>query len=246
MAIRSLETDPQSQLSRHGASPQLEQGKLRLVVGVTSDQTCLVLRGRLRSLRLAGFQVTLVASPGESLNRIEAEEGIDAYPLPMKRGIAPFADFFSFLALCRFLWRVRPAITDFSTPKAGLLGNVAAWLTGVPHRVYTLRGLKLEGTRGAKRRLLLLSERMACGCADLVLCNSASLRVRARELRIAPERKFQLLGDGSSNGVDTDRFSPGSSIVRERLAIAPEDLVLGFVGRLTKDKGIPELITAFE
>ena len=246
MAISSPETSPQSQFSRHAAPARHDGRELRLVIGVTSDQTCLVLRGRLRSLRLAGFQVTLLSSPGESLNRIAAEEGIEAYALPMKRGIAPLSDLVSFLALCRFLWRVRPAISDFSTPKAGLLGNVAAWLLRVPHRVYTLRGLKLEGTRGAKRRLLLLAERVAGGCADCVLCNSNSLRTVARQLRIAPERKFRLLGDGSSNGVDAERFTPGSSTVRERLGIAPDDPVLGFVGRLTKDKGIPELISAFD
>lgn len=251
MAIHSPESNPQTELSRHIASARPRQAELRLVIGVTSDQTCLVLRGRLRSLRLAGFQVTLLSSPGESLDRIAAEEGIDAYPLPMKRGIAPLSDLVSFFALCRVLRQLRPAITDFSTPKAGLLGNVAAWMLGVPHRVYTLRGLKLEGTRGAKRRLLLLSERMAGGCAGHVLCNSPSLLSAARKLRIAADRKFQLLGDGSSNGVDVERFSPkpfssGSSTVREQLGIAPEDLVLGFVGRLTRDKGIPELITAFD
>jgi glycosyltransferase involved in cell wall biosynthesis len=246
MAINSPETDPRSQLFRHGAPVRLEQRNLRLVIGVTSDQTCLVLRGRLRSLRLAGFKVTLISSPGESLDRIAAEEGIDAYPLPMKRGIAPFSDLRSFLALCRFLSRVRPAIADFSTPKAGLLGNIAGWLTRIPHRVYTLRGLKLEGTRGAKRRLLLLSERVASGCADLVLCNSSSLRALARELRLGPERKLRLLGDGSSNGVDTARFSPGSSAVRAEFGFGAEEFVLGFVGRLTKDKGIPDLLEAFD
>jgi glycosyltransferase involved in cell wall biosynthesis len=205
-----------------------------------------VLRGRLRSLRLAGFEVTLISSPGESLDRIAAEEGIHAFPLPMKRGIAPISDIVSFVALFRLLWRLRPAITDFSTPKAGLLGNIAAWLVRVPHRVYTLRGLKLEGTSGAKRGLLLLSERVASWCADFVLCNSASLRIRAQDLRISPVQKIRLLGDGSSNGVDTERFSPGSSTVRERLGIAPDDLVLGFVGRLTRDKGIPELLAAFD
>jgi glycosyltransferase involved in cell wall biosynthesis len=244
MAISSPETKPN--FSPIGAPARQDSSGVRLVIGVTSDQTCLVLRGRLSSLRLAGFSVTLLASPGESLARIAAEEGIDAYPLPMKRGIAPFSDMVSFFALCRLLWQLRPAITDFSTPKAGLLGNIAAWMLRVPYRVYTLRGLKLEGTRGAKRRLLLLSERVAAGCADCVLCNSPSLRTLARDLRVAPERKLRLLGDGSSNGVDTERFSPGPTKVRAELGFGARELVLGFVGRLTKDKGIPELLVAFD
>jgi glycosyltransferase involved in cell wall biosynthesis len=219
---------------------------LRLVIGVTSDQTCLVLRGRLRALRLAGFEITLISSPGENLTRVAAEEGVTAFPLPMRRGISPVADLISFFAICRILLRLRPLITDFSTPKAGLLGNLAAWGLRVPHRVYTLRGLKLEGSRGGKRRLLVWSERVAAWCAHAVLCNSGSLLAAARVLRIASERKLHLLGDGSSNGVDCLRFSPGVSTVRGELEIDDGDLVVGFVGRLTKDKGIPELLVAFE
>jgi len=218
----------------------------RLVMGVTSDQTCLVLRGRLRALRLAGFEVTLVSAPGESLTRLANEEGVTAWPTSMRRGISPFADIASFLALCWVLLHLRPLVTDFSTPKAGLLGNLASWVLRVPHRVYTLRGLKLESVHGGKRSLLLWSERVAAWCADVVLCNSESLLEAARVLRIAPERKLRLLGDGSSNGVDVERFSPGESDVRKKLEIPEKGLVLGFVGRLTRDKGIQELLIAFE
>jgi glycosyltransferase involved in cell wall biosynthesis len=218
----------------------------RLVMGVTSDQTCLVLRGRLRALRLAGFDVTLISSPGENLTRLVMEEGVMACPLPMCRGIAPLEDLVSFVAIYLILLRLRPSITDFSTPKAGLLGNLAAWCLRVPHRVYTLRGLKLEGARGGKKRLLLWSERLAAWCSHVVLCNSESLRAAALALKIAPAQKLHLLGNGSSNGVDCARFSPGGSQVRLNLGIDQGDLVLGFVGRLTRDKGIPELLVALE
>ena len=228
------------------ATSQKRQSQPRIVIGVTSDQTCLVLRGRLSALRQAGFAVTVVSAPGESLDWIAREEGVTAQPLAMRRGISPFSDFFAFFAVLRVLHRLRPAITDFSTPKAGLLGNVAAWTLQVPHRVYTLRGLKMEGTTGGKRTLLLASERVASWCAHSVLCNSTSLRSMARLLRIAPEAKLHLLGDGSSNGVDLERFAPGPSRVRSDLGIPASDVVLGFVGRLTCDKGIPELLEAFE
>jgi glycosyltransferase involved in cell wall biosynthesis len=245
MPTSSPEADPQSYVLER-ATPPAAPGEPSLIIGVTSDQTCLVLRGRLRALRMAGFHVILISAPGESLTRIAAEEGVTALPVAMRRGIAPLADLVSFISLCGILWRIRPSITDFSTPKAGLLGNLAAWMFGVPHRVYTLRGLKLEGAHGAKRGLLLAAERVAAWCAHTVLCNSTSLRAVARGLRIAPEPKLRLLGDGSSNGVDVERFSPGSSRVRSDLGFSPEDFVIGFVGRLTRDKGIPELIEAFD
>lgn len=222
----------------------------RMVVGVTSAQTCLVLAGRLRALQLTGFDVTLVSSPGELLEHTAATEGVAARGIRMKRGIAPFSDAVAFLWLLVYLFRSRPEITDFSTPKAGLLGNLAAWMARVPHRVYTLRGLKLESSRGGKRTILLWSERLAASCAQVVLCNSQSLRSAAMELRIAPAHKLRVLGYGSSNGVDVDRFCPetcaGKSAIRRELKIAESDPVLGFVGRLTKDKGIPELLVAFD
>jgi glycosyltransferase involved in cell wall biosynthesis len=217
-----------------------------IVIGVTSAQTCLVLTGRLRALRLAGFEVMLVASPGELLDGTAEVEGVEAFPVQMQRGIALLADLRSLVVLLRMLWRRRPTITDFSTPKAGLLGNVAAWMLRVPHRVYTLRGLKLEGASGTKRNLLLWSERLAARCAHVVLCNSESLRSAAIVLRVAPVEKLRVLGDGSSNGVDTVRYSPGSSGVRAKLGIPEDDVVLGFVGRLTRDKGVPELLIAFD
>lgn len=217
-----------------------------IVVGVTHPQTCLVLTGRLRKLREAGFRVTLVCSPGELLERTALSEGVDVVAIPMRRQIAPVSDVVSLIRLWKLLRRLKPDMVEFSTPKAGLLGTVAAALCGVPLRVYLLRGLKLETARGLKRRILLAAERITARCAHRVLCNSESLRAEAYALGVAPGDKLRLLGKGSSNGVDIDRFSPGPSAVREHLGIAPDAAVVGFVGRLTRDKGLPELIEAFD
>jgi glycosyltransferase involved in cell wall biosynthesis len=216
-----------------------------ILLGVTDAQTCLVLGSRLRALRQAGFRVILVSSPGELLDRTAADAGVEPAAIPMRRTIAPVADLVSLVRLWRLLGRYRPEIVEFSTPKAGLLGLMAAWLRGVPRRVYMLRGLKLETSLGIKRHILLAAERLAAACAHIVLCNSESLRAQACVLRVAPEAKLLLLGEGSSNGVDTKRFYPGETPVREELGIARGAPVIGFVGRLTRDKGVPELIAAF-
>ncbi len=217
-----------------------------IVVGVTSHQTCMVLTGRLKTLREAGFRVTLVSSPGDLLDRLAQREGVESFAVPMNRGITPLDDLVSFMRLWRLLRRLKPDISEFSTPKAGLLGNLAARLAGVPRRVYMLRGLRLETATGLKRRILLTAERISARCAHVVLCNSASLRVKAIALRVAPIGKLQLLGTGSSNGVDIERFCPGRSDLRERLNLPANAPVLGFVGRLTEDKGLADLIDAFD
>jgi glycosyltransferase involved in cell wall biosynthesis len=164
----------------------------------------------------------------------------------MERRIAPLADLVSLARLWWTLRRLRPDLAEFSTPKAGLLGNIASWLAGVPARVYMLRGLKLETAKGMKRTVLLAAERAAAKFAQVVLSNSESMRSEAVALGVAPADKIHLLGDGSSNGVDVARFSPGASELRSKLNIPAEAPVVGFVGRLTEDKGIPELVEAFD
>jgi glycosyltransferase involved in cell wall biosynthesis len=109
-----------------------------------------------------------------------------------------------------------------------------------------LRGLRLETSSGLKRQLLSATERLAAACAQHVVCNSESLRAKALALRVAASGKLKLLGDGSSNGVDVERFSPGPTHVRKRLGLPRNAAVVGFVGRLTRDKGVPELIAAFD
>jgi glycosyltransferase involved in cell wall biosynthesis len=218
-----------------------------IVVGITNAQTCMVLPARLRALKAAGFRVVLICSPGELLDRIASQEGIEAFPVLMKRGIAPMADAISLIRLCRALRYLRPTVTEFSTPKAGLLGNLAARIAGVPVRVYLLRGLRLETLTGLRHRLLRFAERAASACAHHVLCNSKSLRAKALALGIAPAHKLHMIGNGSSQGVDIFRFSPGpSEIIRQTIGIPPGVPVVGFVGRLTRDKGVPELIEAFD
>jgi glycosyltransferase involved in cell wall biosynthesis len=232
--------------SRFLGSPNGSSHPLHIVVGITSAQTCLVLRNRLRSLRQAGFCVTLLSSPGELLVRTAAEEGVEFIELPMQREISPLADLRSLFRLFWILRRLKPDLSEFSTPKAGLLGSIAAMLCGVPVRVYFLRGLKLEASSGAKRRLLLATEKIAMACSHSVLCNSVSLRKQALALGLASAKKLQLLGEGSSNGVDVERFSPGPTNLRDSLGLPREAQVVGFVGRLTRDKGLPELIDAFD
>ena len=217
-----------------------------IVVGITNHETCIILRGRLRTLREAGFRVTLVSSPGELLVNTAAAEKVEWHAIRMLRRISPLSDIVALFRMWRFLRKLKPDMVEFSTPKAGLLGTLAARLCGVPSRIYLLRGLKLETTTGLKHHVLLAAERLAAASAHVVLCNSASLRDQALALGLAPPEKLLLLGCGSSRGVDMGEYSPGASDVRERYGLPQDAKVVGFVGRLTCDKGVPELIEAFD
>ena len=109
-----------------------------------------------------------------------------------------------------------------------------------------LRGLRLEASHGLQQRILIACERLASACSHTVLCNSPSLHQRALQLRLAPAIKLKVLGQGSSNGVDLSHYSPGPSNFRFQLALPANAPVIGFVGRFTYAKGLPELIEAFD
>src|SRR5260221_10800481 len=132
----------------------------------------------------------------------------------------------------------------------GLLGGIAAGLARVPCRVYTLRGLRWETASGPKRALLKLTEWIACRCAHRVICVSSSVREKLLAAHASLRQRTVVFGAGSSNGVDTRRFAPRSqnqtnaATLRAQLKIPPDALVIGFVGRLTRDKGVCELYEA--
>jgi hypothetical protein len=157
----------------------------RLLAAVTDPQTADgLMRGQLSWLRGRGWDVTLASSPGEHLDAVAAREGIHVVPLPMSREIDPKADLRSLIRFIRLLRTLRPTLTHVSTPKAGLIGGLAAWITGVPCRVYTLRGLRLETAEGGQRLLLWLAEWVACRSAHVVIVVSPSLAARAHALRL--------------------------------------------------------------
>jgi glycosyltransferase involved in cell wall biosynthesis len=226
-------------------------GHLRVVHVVTHPVTARAfLVGQLAAMRDEGFDVTVVASPGSELGAVGSREGVATIPVPMTRSISPAADAVALVRLIRVLRRCRPHLVNAGTPKAGLLGMIAARVARVPVRVYTLRGLRLETAAGAARRILAATERVAAACSHRTVCVSESLRRRWLELRLGRAEKAVVLASGSSNGIDVERFRPRSRTeateLRSRLGLKPDAPVMGFVGRFTRDKGVSEVLAAFD
>jgi len=226
--------------------------RLSVLHAVTDSMSTVLMRGQLAYLKTAGFDPALLSSPGKELEEIGRREGYPVFGVTMRRDISPVSDLRSLFEILRLLRRIKPVICNSGTPKAGLLVGLAAWLTRVPCRVYTLRGLRLETAKGIKRMILTITERVACFSAHRVVCVSASLREQAIALRLVARSKTVLFGAGSSNGVDPSRFEPTpekiamAAALRQELGIRPEQPVIGFAGRFTRDKGLPELIAAFQ
>lgn len=218
---------------------------------MTVPATLQALRGQVRRLSQDGWKTSVAAAPApaEALASFTCAEQAHAFPVPMAREISPLEDLRSLWRMTFTLRQAKPLITNVGTPKAGLIGGLAAAITSVPVRVYTLHGLRLETTLGAKRHLLTATERLAMACAHHIVCVSPSLRRRVIELGLAPAHKLIVLGEGSPNGVplpDLEQLSPFSDQLRRRLELPEGTPVIGFVGRFVRDKGIEELLRAFE
>ncbi len=227
--------------------------RARVLIAVTVPAFADVLmRGQFAWLKKRGWDITLVSSPGPELATVARREGVAVEELSMSRYISLASDLRALWSFISLLRRRRPQLTHVNTPKAGFIGELASVLTGVPCRVYTLMGLRLETARGFQRAVLWFTEWVACRCAHVVIAVSPSLAERAVAVGVVRRRKVLTFGLGSNNGVDAARFIPTPERIamanRQRRAwgIVAEAPVIGFVGRIVDDKGIKELIEAFQ
>lgn len=223
----------------------------RIAYIVTDSISISLLGEQITVLRDRGFDVTVISNPGRHLERQKETSGVSAIGVPMVRHISLLSDVKSLWRLIEVLSSLRPHIVYAATPKASLLGLVAARLCNVPVRVYSQWGLRLETTTGITRQILSLAEWLTSYCSTHILYVSRSLREVYENLGLAPRNKGAILSEGSSKGVDIDRFigSPerkeAGRKLRSQAGIPWRSRVAGFVGRFTRDKGIEDLAAAF-
>lgn len=207
--------------------------------------------GQIRYMRDKGFDVHVVSGPGAELDFL-AREGIPIHPIKLTRGLSPLGDLRALVSLCRLFVRLKPIIVHGSTAKGGPLSMIAAALAKTPVRIYTLRGLIIQLGSGAMNKIFRALEWLACRCASQVLAVSRSVAdIMIREKLCRPNN-IKVLGNGSSMGVDAEnRFNPNLGAkadidgLRKQLGIPVDAIVLGFVGRIVKDKGVVELAAAW-
>lgn len=228
------------------------ENRSSLVYILNSSIALNFVRGQLEYFQSRGFDVTVLCPSRRSDEwQVSLPAGIRVREIVMERSISPLRDLLSLWRLWSAIRVLRPAITNVGTPKAGLLGGLAAWLCRVPCRFYTLHGLRFETTSGVLRRFLILAEKIACAFAHRVICVSPSTRENAIASGLVNRERTVVLGAGSCNGVDVARFAPTPDLtkraagIRRQLAIPASAKVILYVGRLTRDKGIPELLESF-
>lgn len=198
------------------------------------------------------YEVTGISADQKELQRVAKKYGVKNYHVQMTRQISPLQDLLAVWKLYQFLRREKPQIVHTHTPKAGIVGMMAAFFAGVPHRFHTVAGLPLLEAAGPKRKILNAVESLTYRLATQVYPNSFGLQeIIVKEGFCSPE-KLKVLGKGSSNGIDTSHFNRDQIAMEKQeqlqltLGIQPEDFVFIFVGRLVSDKGINELVQAFK
>ena len=223
--------------------------KHKKIAHVSTVDTSLeaLLLNQLMFLLQQGFQVIGISSSGKTVHRLESN-GIYHIAIPMRRNISPILDLISLWYLYRIMRREKFAIVHTHTPKAGLLGRLAAKAAGVPVIISTLHGYYFhENMPLWKQRFFITLERIGAGCSDVILSQSAEdVDITLRE-KIASSEKIKYLG----NGINLDQFNPDrfsvADIIQRRQSLGFDDntLVVGFVGRLAaKRKGFLDFLVA--
>ena len=210
-----------------------------------------LLRGQMRYMNENGFEVVMVSSDGTELETVRANEQCRHHIIPMTRRMTPFGDLRCLWLLYRFFKKEKPDIVHSHTPKAGLLAMLAARFAGVKIRIHTIAGLRFVTTKGISRKVLIAMEKLTGKAATHVWPNSFSLERYVKKNKLVSDKKLEVIGHGSSNGVSLLRYST-QALKKDKLEeikkLIKYDPSLNYflsVGRIVHDKGMDELLNAF-
>lgn len=191
------------------------------------------------------YEVVAVSSPGKEMQILREREGIRTIEVLMERRISPVKDFISLIRMIRVFVKERPYMVHSMTPKAGLISMLAGWITRVPVRMHTFTGLVFPTATGWKQRLLMYTDRLTCACATHVNPEGEGVK---RDLMIygITKKPLRIIGNGSICGVDMTYFDRTEAVRKQAAAYREEGcFTFCFVGRIVRDKGVNELVSAF-
>lgn len=209
----------------------------------------ILLKGQLSFLNKY-FEVIAVSGDGPHLSEMAERERVKTHVVKMERPISIFKDIKSLILLYRYFKKEKPEIIHSMTPKAGLLSMLAGRLAGVPIRMHTFTGLIFPTSSGLKKSILVLTDKILCWSATNIYPEGNGVKEDLLNYKITT-KPLKILGNGNVNGVDLDFFNitqvseVEKNNLRKNLDISEEDFVYIFIGRLSRDKGINELVSAF-
>ena len=210
-----------------------------------------LLSGQIRFMAANGFDVLMISADGKELTEVIEREQCRHMIVPMTRKITPFTDLKCLFRLIRIFRKERPDIVHTHTPKAGLLGMLAAKFCGVKIRIHTVAGLPLMVEKGFKYQLLKFIEKLTYAAANHIWPNSNSLMQFITKNNLCKTAKLNIIAKGSTNGIDVNRFSKENldeniiNEIKKQINYSADNTYLLCIGRLVKDKGLVELVNVF-
>ena len=228
----------------------------RKLIRVTTSDISLdsLIKGQLKFLS-SEFEVIGVSNNTGVLAMVGEREGIRTIEVPMHREISLFSDIKCLWLLYRLFRKEKPDIVHANTPKGSMLSMIASKLASVPHRLYTVTGLRYQGASGLFRTLLMTMERISCYCATKVIPEGEGVKKTLLEDKIT-SKEMHIILNGNVNGIDTEYFNPdlfnrdrtdnklytgNKKDIRRDLNLKEDDFVFIFIGRIVRDKGMNEL-----
>lgn len=187
-----------------------------------------------------GYDFTVACSPSVDLFDYAENMNFKTFPVTISRSINPLQDILSIYRLYRYIKKEKFDIVISHSPKGGLIGMIASYIAKTPKRFFFRHGLVFETLQGVKRELMIMIEKITGYCSTKVINVSSSIESLAIDLKLNHPSKNIILGKGTCNGVNNSLFYP-----RPRIEFK-NHIVAGFVGRMTKDKGIIELINSLD
>ena len=224
---------------------------IKLAIGATVSQTIRAFyRGQLDYLVNRGYRITLITAPDPGLRR-ELPPEVALHFVDFSRELTPWRDLKTLAHLIRFLRQERFDMIQYSTPKSTVLCAIASWIAGVPCRLYCMWGIYYSASEGWRRTVFKAVEKLVCSISTHISPDGKDNRAFAIAEGLFPEFKSSIVGEGSANGIDLGRFDPERHHargleIREQLKAGPDDVIIGTVTRMVRDKGTEELIRAFE
>lgn len=199
-------------------------------------------------VRNTDWQITVICDDDPTFEAA-LPQGVRYIPVSMKRGIS-LGGIGAMLKMWKIFRQEKFDLVQYSTPNASLYASMAAKLAGVPVRLYCQWGIAYVGFHGLKRKIFKAIEKLVCRFSTQIEPDSFGNLRFSREEGLYGEEKSRVVWNGSASGVDLTKFDISQKnawrqAIRSRYGLE-DAFVYGFVGRITRDKGIDELFAAYQ